>query len=102
MDGGLDIELQVRNGSLLLRYLKKGDTVRKEEHKLSDIKSISCAEARFTLSPEPNSLFIIRFTDSEESFDLLHFSGRPLKIGRENTDKLLRFFEEQGIETDRS
>lgn len=99
VEGGITIEVHITNSTLIFRYLKKGKPVLEGEHELDNIESVSYAGSTSVFSSESNYVIIIKFRDSDKNFNLFHFSGRSIKLSRDDTHRLVQFLDEQGIQT---
>lgn len=95
MEGELTLNLEIDDRRLIVRYFKEGRTVLEEDYRLSTIKQIfsTVPEDRWSLPFSKQRLegFIIDFHNSDRSFFLFEFGGRPLVFTPEDVRQITAF-----------
>jgi hypothetical protein len=97
MDGLLRVNIGDFDNNLILTYFKKNRTVHEEVHKHGDIKEVACIPFSSLIAKNSGYMFLVRFNDSKQDYELFHFSGRTLKFDRENAERILTFLKEKKV-----
>lgn len=97
MESGLDIEISLSDRTLIINYYKKGNRINEQSQELEHVTSIARVTPESRLSGETANVFIVRYKDSNEDFDLFHFSGRTLQFDDTESRKLIDFFNKHRI-----
>ncbi|MDZ7680210.1 MAG: hypothetical protein U5J63_00525 [Fodinibius sp.] len=102
MDGPLHVTLEATDDLLLVRYLKKGQTIQEEQFERDTIAEISNSQKSknlFTNLLQPQSAaFRISFTDTDQQLFLFEFSGRRLLFNRSAQGDIMHYLREVGIQ----
>lgn len=98
MEGNLHLTISVSDGSLHITYLKKGQNVLEDSHRLEDITSVVSIQPKSFPSFNGGNVFVVRFKDSKQDFNLFHFGGRTLKIDEADAERLVEFLKEHNID----